>query len=174
MQALASIASSYLLLLLPASPSASVVWAMTCSAQLAAGCAAACWLGAVLTGYWSYVDRLWSLVPCAYAAIFAASHLGSERVFVMCLCSALWSLRLTYNFARKGGYGAEEDYRWPILRSWFARNDPMHPLGRELFSLLFVAMCVGVAGCASGALASSPRAGGWRAARAPHSPHAAG
>lgn len=30
--------------------------------------------------------------------------------------------------------------RWPIIRKWFADNDPTHPFGRELFSLLFVAI----------------------------------
>ena len=132
--------SSLVSLLLPPGCGASVVLATLQSAHVAAACAALCWALQVTTGYWSWVDRLWSLVPAAYAFIFAAHHLESERVFVMAVLAGLWALRLTANFARKGGYGAEEDYRWEILRAWFARHDPTHPLGREAFSLLFVAL----------------------------------
>jgi len=37
---------------------------------------------------------------------------------------SLWGVRLTHNFARKGGYKrGEEDYRWAVLREkkkiWF-------------------------------------------------------
>lgn len=48
------------------------------------------------------------------------------------------------SFWRKGGYAtgpkAEEDYRWPIIRDFLAKHDPIHPLGREVFSLTFVAV----------------------------------
>ncbi len=56
------------------------------------------------------------------------------------MLSAAWGARLTFNFARKGGYDPrEEDYRWAAVRAWLAAHDPFHPLGRELFSLLFIA-----------------------------------
>lgn len=43
------------------------------------------------------------------------------------------------NFYRKGGYGHEEDYRWPIIRTFFQKYDPLHPLFQEFFNLSFVA-----------------------------------
>jgi steroid 5-alpha reductase family enzyme len=44
-----------------------------------------------------------------------------------------WGVRLTYNFARKGGYQpGGEDYRWPILRKRMPRWQ------FELFNLFFI------------------------------------
>lgn len=38
----------------------------------------------------------------------------------MSTCITLWGLRLSFNFARKGGYNlSEEDYRWKILKNNF-------------------------------------------------------
>lgn len=116
---------------------------LAATAALAAVAALGCWLAAMTTGYWSWVDRLWSLLPPAYALVFAAWPAGGEppnaRLLLVCILIALWGARLTWNFARKGGYGSEEDYRWPALRAWFAAHDPAHPLLREVFSLTFVA-----------------------------------
>lgn len=66
---------------------------------------------------YSQVDRMWSLLPSIYNAHFAVwTHihgLPSERVDMILLWSVLWSARLTYNYARKGGYTVgSEDYRW--------------------------------------------------------------
>jgi steroid 5-alpha reductase family enzyme len=45
----------------------------------------------------------------------------------------LWGLRLTYNFARKGGYSlSSEDYRWPILKK------KLTPLQFELLNVSFI------------------------------------
>ena len=100
-----------------------------------------CWIGNCTTGYWSYVDRLWSTVPMAFAAIFAY-HAGwaHPRVLLVTALIAAWGVRLTLNFWRKGGYSSEEDYRWPVLRTWFKVHDPLHPFGQELFSFLFVSV----------------------------------
>jgi steroid 5-alpha reductase family enzyme len=47
----------------------------------------------------------------------------------------LWGGRLTYNFARKGGYRrGGEDYRWAVIR------DKLGPLGWQVFNFLFVAV----------------------------------
>ena len=74
-----------------------------------------------VTGWWSWVDRLWSIVPAVYVALVAV-HSGSQRLILMCVLSAVWALRLTLNFARKGGFGRvaadTEDYRWPVVRGW--------------------------------------------------------
>ena len=98
-----------------------------------------CYMGQ-LGGYWSYVDRCWSVLPVIYTLVFALWPGAGPRVVLMAVLVSGWGLRLTFNFARKGGYGREEDYRWPVLRAWFQRHDPLHPLGQELFSLLFVAL----------------------------------
>ena len=109
----------------------------------------------VWTSWWSAVDRCWSVLPAVYALVFAlwpvlgwppklaALATLDARLVIMAALVVLWGLRLTRNFARKGGYspGAEsEDYRWPILRDFFKRADPLHPAGEQLFSLFFVAI----------------------------------
>lgn len=91
-----------------------------------------------LSGYWSWVDRCWSILPAIYAITFALWPGASSREVVMAVLATLWGIRLSYNFARKGGYGSEEDYRWPVLRAWFKKNDPFHPLFQEVFNLSFV------------------------------------
>jgi len=97
-------------------------------------------VGQATSGYWSWVDRLWSVAPAVYAGFFAWYSPGNPRLMLMAALSGLWAVRLTFNFWRKGGYGDEEDYRWAVVRGWFAKHDPLHPLGRELFSLAFVAL----------------------------------
>jgi steroid 5-alpha reductase family enzyme len=94
--------------------------------SVCAAFAAACWLVSVLTGNYSQVDRLWSLAPPLYACHFAArAGFANPRLNLIALLVVLWGTRLTYNFARKGGYRWHgEDYRWPELRqrlgpAWF-------------------------------------------------------
>ena len=69
------------------------------------------------TGNLSQVDKLWSILPTMYAWMCIVD----ERTTVMACLSTLWSIRLTYNFYRRGGYSwppwtGDEDYRWEILR----------------------------------------------------------
>jgi steroid 5-alpha reductase family enzyme len=97
------------------------------------------------TGWWSWVDRVWSLSPAAYVVLFAAlAPAPSPRLALMAALACLWAARLTYNFARKGGFGAvtpeNEDYRWPWVRAWMAARLPAAalPLAREAFHVLFV------------------------------------
>ena len=53
----------------------------------------------------SWVDRLWSIVPVVYVWVFAiAAGLTDVRLDVMAGLVTLWGARLTFNFARKGGY----------------------------------------------------------------------
>ena len=82
----------------------------------ALGCLAASWL----TGDYSWVDRLWSVTPVAYAWV-AAAHAGADPLcLLMAGLATLWGLRLTWNFARKGGYTlAGEDYRWVEVQKGF-------------------------------------------------------
>lgn len=69
------------------------------------------------TGNFSQVDKLWSIMP----AIYAWMCVVDSRTKLMACLSTLWSIRLTYNFYRRGGYDwpiwkGDEDYRWMILR----------------------------------------------------------
>ena len=79
---------------------------------------AACWVLSLVTGEFSWVDRVWSLAPAAYCLIVAVdSGFRPARVTVMTVLVLLWSARLTGNFAVKGGYRpGGEDYRWAYLR----------------------------------------------------------
>jgi steroid 5-alpha reductase family enzyme len=67
-------------------------------------------------------------------AIFAgAAHWRDARLDVMLALVALWGARLTFNFARKGGYApGGEDYRWAILRERIAGWK------WQLFNLFFI------------------------------------
>jgi steroid 5-alpha reductase family enzyme len=92
------------------------------------------WLLSVITREYSWVDRLWSLVPIAYMAVFAAeARFADTRLNVMLVLVALWGARLTFNFARKGGYApGGEDYRWPVLRA------RMKPWQFQVFNVAFI------------------------------------
>src|SRR5262245_50406128 len=80
--------------------------------------AAACWLLSIVTRNYSQVDRLWSIAPPLYAVLFPAqASFRDPRLDVMAVLTVLWGARLTYNFARKGGYrSGNEDYRWEAVR----------------------------------------------------------
>ena len=99
-----------------------------------AGACAATWLLSVATREYSWVDRIWSLIPIAYLGVFAgAAGFADARLNLMLALVTLWGLRLTVNFARKGGYApGGEDYRWAILRGRMA------PWQFQLFNLFFV------------------------------------
>jgi steroid 5-alpha reductase family enzyme len=83
----------------------------------------------------SWVDRIWSLAPVGYVAWFASrARFADARLDLMLLLVAAWGLRLTYNFARKGGYRrGGEDYRWLVLRQ------KLGPLTFQLFNATFIA-----------------------------------
>jgi len=100
---------------------------------LAGSLAVASYLLGAITGDYSWVDRLWSTAPVAFAWVYAARGGYAPAPTVAAVLVTLWGLRLTYNFARRGGYTTMEDYRWPILRERIA-----NPLLWQLFSLLFI------------------------------------
>lgn len=104
-------------------------------AQLCAGIAALCWLLSVLTREYSWVDRTWSLMPGVYAWTFAArADYGDARTNLVTVLIVLWCARLTFNYARKGGYApGGEDYRWAVLRS------RMPPWAFQVFNVFFIA-----------------------------------
>ena len=104
------------------------------TALLCGGFIAACFILAWATGDYSQTDRLWSVTPVIYAWIFAAAGQPDCRLILMACLATLWGVRLSFNFARKGGYTSGEDYRWPILR----KKIP-HPAAWQAFNLLFIA-----------------------------------
>ncbi len=93
-----------------------------------------------INGNYSQVDRCWSILPTLYIAhfdVWARLHgIPSQRLDALLIFSTIWSVsplnallicslkqgangfvliqtRLTYNYARKGGYNiGSEDYRW--------------------------------------------------------------
>jgi steroid 5-alpha reductase family enzyme len=99
------------------------------------GVVAACWLVSLLTNEYSWTDRIWSIVPIAYLLVFAAAAgFRDARLDVMFGLVTLWGVRLTFNFARKGGYArGGEDYRWSVLRERMPRWQ------FQLFNLFFIA-----------------------------------
>lgn len=82
------------------------------------GTCAGTWLLSLPTKDTSWVDRIWSIVPIAYSWVWAGgSDFNDSRLNLMAALITLWGARLTFNFARKGGYKpGGEDYRWEILR----------------------------------------------------------
>ncbi len=69
-----------------------------------------------------------------YVLVFAREHIGAlllgvhvpaPRLLVMSVLVVMWGSRLTYNFARKGGYDswlAAEDYRCAAVGSYGASS----------------------------------------------------
>jgi steroid 5-alpha reductase family enzyme len=93
------------------------------------------WLASLVSGDTSWVDREWSILPWVYAWVFALfASLGSARLDLMAAVATVWGIRLTYNFARKGGYSGVEDYRWQVLR------DSMPSWQFQLFNLFFIVL----------------------------------
>ncbi|MCR2763866.1 DUF1295 domain-containing protein [Microbacterium sp. zg.B48] len=106
-----------------------IVAALTC---------AFCWIASLITKDTSWVDRLWSIVPAVYVWIFAVAGItagiDAARLILMAVLVTAWAVRLTFNFARKGGYTGMEDYRWAILRA------RMKPWQFQVFNLLFIVL----------------------------------
>jgi steroid 5-alpha reductase family enzyme len=99
-----------------------------------AAVSAFCWLLSLLTREYSWVDRIWSIIPVFYVAWFAfASGRVDARLILMTLLVLAWGARLTFNFARKGGFSpGGEDYRWAELRR------RMSPTAFALLNVFFI------------------------------------
>ena len=95
---------------------------------------AATWLTSIVTKEYSWVERIRSIIPVAYMWVFAyGANFEDSRLNVMAVLVTLWGARLTYNFARKGGYApGGEDYRWAILRK------KMSPVIYQIFNIFFI------------------------------------
>jgi steroid 5-alpha reductase family enzyme len=97
--------------------------------------AGACWVLSLVYREYSWVDRLWSVAPVLYAGWFAWASDFAPRLTLMAILVAAWGGRLTYNFARKGGYAkGGEDYRWPIVRAKMG----LGPAAWQVFNVVFI------------------------------------
>lgn len=111
----------------------------------------ACWLLTLPTGKYSWVDKLWSIVPVVFTVHWAATLPYSKadllqylahvvqyqpRVVLTVVLPLLWGIRLTYNFYRKGGYAFDaEDYRWVYVQKLPIIG---HPIVWQPFNLAFI------------------------------------
>ena len=100
---------------------------------LAVGFAIGSYLLGAISGDYSWVDRLWSTAPVAFAWVYAVRSSLATAPTVAAILVTAWGLRLSYNFARRGGYTTMEDYRWPILRTRIGNT-----VFWQLFNLLFI------------------------------------
>ena len=101
----------------------------------ALGFAVTAFVFSIITKDYSWIDRTWSTLPVAFAWYYAYR---SGCALAPCICTGLvtfWGARLTFNFARKGGYSGMEDYRWAHLRKKIA-----NPFLWQIFNLLFISL----------------------------------
>lgn len=86
---------------------------------------------------YSQVDRVWSILPTLYHLHYSTwahmNGLDCARVDNVLAFSVVWSLRLTFNYWRRGGYQiGSEDYRWLIIK------DKIGSLGFVVLNLIFI------------------------------------
>ncbi len=97
--------------------------------------AALCWLLSIITREYSWVDRIWAICPSVYCVMVAANvDFASPRLNLMAALVTLWGARLTFGYARKGGFAkGGEDYRWVVMR------ERLSPAGFQVLNLAFIA-----------------------------------
>jgi steroid 5-alpha reductase family enzyme len=101
-----------------------------------------CFVVGEITGNNSQVDKLWSILPIVY--VWVAAYYGdyAPRLVLMSVLVTIWGIRLTFNFARQGGYSkkfwtGKEDYRWSVLR---AKPEFQPKWKWSLFNLFFISI----------------------------------
>jgi steroid 5-alpha reductase family enzyme len=109
------------------------------SITLMLSAALVCFLVSEITGNYSQVDKLWSLMPIIYS-LMALVSFPTPRLWIMSSLVTIWGFRLSFNFYRKGGYNiipwkGEEDYRWKIIRELPVLKGRIR---FGLFNLLFI------------------------------------
>ncbi|MCQ2772490.1 MAG: DUF1295 domain-containing protein [Bacilli bacterium] len=101
-----------------------------------------CFVVGEITRNNSQMDKLWSILPIAYAWVAAGMGGMKPRLIIMAVLITAWGIRLTINFGRKGAYSikfwsGEEDYRWIVLR----KNKFLNGKFRwALFDLFFISI----------------------------------
>lgn len=106
------------------------------------GVALLCFVVGEATGNVSQVDKLWSIVPVAYAWVLTAQSGYPDRMLLMSALATVWGVRLTWNFSRHGGYSwkfwaGNEDYRWAHVRQTPGLDTA---LGWKIFHLGFICL----------------------------------
>jgi len=99
----------------------------------ALGFAVTSFLFGIISGDYSWIDRMWSVLPVCFAVYYAVRSGGAPAPCIAALLVTIWGVRLTFNFARKGGYNGGEDYRWVYLRKKIT-----NPILWQLFNLVFI------------------------------------
>lgn len=104
--------------------------------------AALCFIVGEISRNFSQVDKLWSLVPVLYAWVATVQGGMEPRMVLAASVATVWGVRLTFNFARHGGYSwkfwtGNEDYRWEHVRKMPGLG---HPLMWALFDLGFISL----------------------------------
>ena len=100
-----------------------------------------CWLASILSGNYSQVDKIWSIVPFIYTWY----PVCDSRTLLMACLATIWGLRLTWNFKRRGGYRwppwqGDEDYRWEVIRTGGFLKILTNPVVWHVFNLTFVSI----------------------------------
>ena len=94
----------------------------------------------LLTRNYSTVDRLWSILPAIYVLVWMQDYMHNPRFIIAGIIVIAWAIRLSLNFARRGGYKFNwkegftgEDYRWEIMREKIPNRYVF-----EIFNLFFI------------------------------------
>jgi steroid 5-alpha reductase family enzyme len=75
----------------------------------------------LITRNYSHVDRLWSILPGVYVLVWLPQYINNPRYIIPAIIVLLWCIRLTTNFALKGGgYHRFEVFRLPGME----KGDP--------------------------------------------------
>ena len=89
----------------------------------------------IITKDYSWIDRIWSILPVGYAWYYAYRSGFALAPCIVTILTTFWGGRLTFNFARKGGYCGVEDYRWSVMRQKIP-----NPVLWQLFNLFFISL----------------------------------
>jgi len=113
---------------------------LTISVVILGAAIAVSFIYGLFTRNYSTVDRLWSVLPAVYMLIWMPGFLGNPRYIIAFILVLLWCIRLSVNFAVKGGYSFSftkgftgEDYRWEVLRGKITNRFLF-----ELFNFFFI------------------------------------
>ncbi|MCL2880851.1 MAG: DUF1295 domain-containing protein [Treponema sp.] len=101
----------------------------------ALGFAIAAFAFGIITKDYSWIDRIWSILPVFFTWYYAYRSRCAPMPCIATALVTIWGIRLTFNFARKGGYSGQEDYRWAVMR----RKIP-NPFLWQLFNFFFIAL----------------------------------
>ena len=102
-----------------------------------------CFIISEIAKNYSQVDKFWSTIPIVYVWYFTLESEMDSRMIIMATLVTIWGLRLTYNFARRGGFSiyfwkGEEDYRWIEVK----KSMPIlsRRLNWAIFNLFFICL----------------------------------